>query len=157
DVKSGARRRPVHVIQLGDSHTAADHITGALRARLQARFGEGGRGALPPGRPFAAYSPRQVAVDQSDGWRLEASFVPSTWGSVALGAKRGQPAPIIRAGGSFGLSGWRLVSMRPGASVSVKADPEARFDRAVVCGIAGPGSGAVVVQAGGKAQRFDLG
>ena len=54
DVKAGKRARPVHIIQLGDSHTAADHITGALRARLQARFGEGGRGALPPGRPFAA-------------------------------------------------------------------------------------------------------
>jgi lysophospholipase L1-like esterase len=156
DVQSGARTRPVHIIQLGDSHTAADHITGALRSRLQARFGEGGRGALPPGRPYALYSPRQVEVDQSDGWRLDASFVPSNWGPVELGPKPGQPAPIDRAAGPFGLSGWRLVSQRSGASVGIKAEAEARFDRAVVCGLAGPGSGAILVQAAGKSERLDL-
>ena len=113
-VKSGARTRPVHIIQLGDSHSAADHITGALRARLQANFGEGGRGALPPGRPFAAYAPRQVEVSQSDGWRMEASFLPSNWTAAQRAAKPGQPAPVEAGPGPFGLSGWKLVSTRPG-------------------------------------------
>lgn len=156
EVKAGTRTRPVHIIQLGDSHTAADHIAGGVRARLQARFGEGGRGALPPGRPYALYSPRQVTVDQSDGWRLEASFVPTNWGASQLAAKPGQPAPIVRATGAFGLSGWRLVSTKPGAKVSIKTDPEARFDRAVICAMAGPGEGALVVQAGAHSERFPL-
>ena len=122
-VKSGARTRPVHIIQLGDSHTAADHITGALRARLQANFGEGGRGAMPPGRPFAGYAPRQVDIAQSDGWRLEASFLPGNWTAAQRAAKPGQPAPVEAGPGPYGLSGWRLVSSRPGATLTLTADP----------------------------------
>ena len=112
-VKTGQRTRPVHIIQLGDSHTAADHITGALRARLQANFGEGGRGALPPGRPYAGYAPRQVNVAQSDGWRLDASFLPANWTAAQRGAQPGQPAAAAQSHGPFGLSGWRLRCRRP--------------------------------------------
>jgi lysophospholipase L1-like esterase len=155
-VKAGARARPVHIIQIGDSHTAADHITGALRARLQARFGEGGRGALPPGRPYAAYAPRQVTVDQSDGWKLEASFLPTNWTAAQRAAKPGQPAPLELGTGPFGLSGWRLVSTKPGATVTLSADPEAQFDHAVVCAWAGPGAGAILVAAGESLERVDL-
>jgi lysophospholipase L1-like esterase len=156
EVKAGTRTRPVHIIQLGDSHTAADHITGALRARLQARFGEGGRGALPPGRPFAAYSPRQVEVSQSDGWRLDASFLPSNWTPSQKAAKPGQPAPVDSAPGPYGLSGWRLVSTRPGATVTLSADSEAQFDHATVCALSGPGAGAIMVNAGETYERIDL-
>ncbi|HWE46939.1 MAG TPA: GDSL-type esterase/lipase family protein [Caulobacteraceae bacterium] len=155
-VKSGARTRPVHIIQLGDSHTAADHITGALRARLQANFGEGGRGALPPGRPYAGYAPRQVNVAQSDGWRLDASFLPANWTAAQRGAQPGQPAAAESAHGPFGLSGWRLVSTRPGATLTLTADPEASFDHATVCALAGPGAGAIVVTAGDTRERIDL-
>ncbi|HEY3812781.1 MAG TPA: GDSL-type esterase/lipase family protein [Caulobacteraceae bacterium] len=155
-VKTGARTRPVHIIQLGDSHTAADHITGALRARLQANFGEGGRGALPPGRPFAGYAPRQVDVAQSDGWRLEASFLPGNWTAAQRAAKPGQPAPVESGPGPYGLSGWRLVSSRPGASVTLTADPEAAFDHATVCALSGPGAGAILVNAGDTHERIDL-
>ncbi|EHN71843.1 hypothetical protein SMCF_8746, partial [Streptomyces coelicoflavus ZG0656] len=42
--EAGGRDRPVHILQVGDSHTAGDRITGAVRARWQARFGVGGRG-----------------------------------------------------------------------------------------------------------------
>jgi hypothetical protein len=35
----GSNGPPVVILQLGDSHSAADHISGALRARLQASFG----------------------------------------------------------------------------------------------------------------------
>ena len=155
-VKTGARTRPVHIIQIGDSHTAADHITGALRARLQANFGEGGRGALPPGRPFAAYAPRQVDIAQSDGWRLEASFLPGNWTAAQRAAKPGQPAPVEAGPGPYGLSGWRLVSARPGATLTLTADPEASFDHATVCALAGPGAGAILVVAGDTRERIDL-
>ncbi len=156
DVKAGKRLRPVHIIQVGDSHTAADHITGALRARLQARFGEGGRGALPPGRPYAGYAPRQVDVAQSDGWLLDASFLPTNWTPAQRAAKAGQPAPLVSAPGPYGLSGWRLVSTKPGASVTLTADPEASFDHANICALAGPGAGTLVVTAGSQSERVSL-
>ncbi|MCB9575051.1 MAG: hypothetical protein H6709_23495 [Kofleriaceae bacterium] len=44
----GAR---VAIVQFGDSHTAGDRLTGELRAVLQQRFGDAGRGFLLTGRP----------------------------------------------------------------------------------------------------------
>ncbi len=136
ELKSGRRAAPVQILQIGDSHTAADIIASTVRARLQARFGEAGRGLLPPGDPFVGYAPRQIEVTQSGGWKLQPSF------------------PY--AGGAFGLSGWRLTSQRPGASISLQADPEARFDKAVVCAMAGPGAGALRVSAGRTSARVSF-
>jgi lysophospholipase L1-like esterase len=155
-VKAGTRTKPVHIIQLGDSHTAADHITGALRARLQSRFGEGGRGAMPPGRPFLGYAPRQVDVTQSDGWRLDASFLPANWSVSQRGTAANPGTPSQVAGGPFGLSGWRLISTRAGASVTVSADPEAHFDHATICAQAGPDAGTLIVSAGDVHERMAL-
>ncbi|MDQ7813412.1 GDSL-type esterase/lipase family protein [Brevundimonas sp.] len=67
--EAGTPDRPVHILQLGDSHTAGDRITGKTRAVLQARFGDGGRGVLPPGVPHEGYSPMQVEVTPTD-WRI---------------------------------------------------------------------------------------
>ena len=39
----------VNILQIGDSHTAADHFSGRLRELFQASFGNAGRGMLPPG------------------------------------------------------------------------------------------------------------
>ena len=159
-MKSGARARPVHIIQLGDSHTAADHITGALRARLQANFGEGGRGAMPPGRPFAAYAPRpgrHHAVRRDGASRPASATPPPTGPQRNSAAKPGQPAHAVEPGpGPYGLSGWRLVSTRPGATLTLTADPEAAFDHATVCALAGPGAGAILVTAGDTHERIDL-
>lgn len=63
------KRSDIAILQIGDSHTAADHFTGRLRTLLQLRFGNGGRGFLPPGAPHDYYRPHQVAVAQSAGWK----------------------------------------------------------------------------------------
>lgn len=42
------KKESSHIIQLGDSHTAADFFTGALRTALQQRYGNAGPGWLPP-------------------------------------------------------------------------------------------------------------
>ncbi|AWF40276.1 MULTISPECIES: SGNH/GDSL hydrolase family protein [Proteus] len=42
------RRQRVHIVQLGDSHTAADFFSGKLRERFQADYGNGGIGFIPP-------------------------------------------------------------------------------------------------------------
>src|SRR5580658_2304584 len=43
---------PTRVLQLGDSHTANDSLSGRLRDRFHARFGDAGRGWLPAGLAF---------------------------------------------------------------------------------------------------------
>lgn len=65
-----------HIIQLGDSHTAADFFTGALRTALQQRYGNAGPGWLPPawirGQRSAALKPGEATSDQ---WQLTSSRV----------------------------------------------------------------------------------
>jgi lysophospholipase L1-like esterase len=125
---------PVHILQIGDSHSAGDSITGAWRQILQARHGGGGRGVLPPGDPFPGFLPRGVRVAGSAGWRVEATF-----GSAAPA----DPEAV------FGLSGFRLTAARAGASIALAAEAAAAFDRLVVCAVTGPGAGGYVVTLGG--------
>ncbi len=61
------------IVQLGDSHTAGDRFSGYLRARLQRRFGDAGRGMLAPGRVYRYYRPSQTHVMQTLGWDVESS------------------------------------------------------------------------------------
>ena len=130
--------RPVRILQIGDSHTAGDQITGSWRTLLQARFGGGGRGVLPPGRPYAGYLTRGITAAQSDGWRVNGIF-----GAAYAGA--GAPA--------IGISGYSLTSTRAGATISLTADPAQAFDRFTVCALTGRGAGQLTLIAG--PQRID--
>lgn len=107
----------VHVVQIGDSHTAGEVIPGTLRSRLQGRFGRGGRGYLAPGVPFAGYAPRQVVVE-TEGW---------DW----------TPRPA-RVGGYAGIERTGLFGgparVGPGATLTLTPDPEAATSRLGVCG-----------------------
>lgn len=38
------KNKSIHIVQLGDSHTAADIMTGTLRTQLQGQLGNGGMG-----------------------------------------------------------------------------------------------------------------
>src|SRR5271156_4609896 len=58
----------VRVIQFGDSHTAADVFTGALRTLFQQKFGDGGAGFQYAGYPFAGYRIHGTKRAQSTGW-----------------------------------------------------------------------------------------
>ena len=58
----------VRVIQFGDSHTAADVFTGALRTLFQGKFGDGGAGFSYAGYPFAGYRIHGTRRAQSTGW-----------------------------------------------------------------------------------------
>ncbi len=46
ELARGVRREPVRVLWLGDSHTMADHLTGAVRSALFERYTPGGPGYL---------------------------------------------------------------------------------------------------------------
>jgi lysophospholipase L1-like esterase len=58
----------VRVIQFGDSHTAGESFTGALRSLFQGKFGDGGAGFSFPGYPFAGYRIHGTRRAQSTGW-----------------------------------------------------------------------------------------
>jgi hypothetical protein len=146
-LETGNRATPVRILQIGDSLTANDLISTALRQRLQGRFGAGGRGATPVGSPYRGYHPDQIETDQTDGWRVEASFGPALRGD--------RPNPTASPG-PFGLSGWRLSTDAPGQVVTLDARVGAFFDTATVCGLARPDGGAVEIAAGDQRERFDL-
>lgn len=134
-------KRPVHIVQIGDSHTAGDVLTGAWRGLLQDRYGNGGRGVLAAGRPWAGYFTRGVTTAMTPGWSVAATFGP---GSV-------EPRPPL------GLASYLLRTALPGANIGLTADtPAMAFDRVVVCGLAGPGNGALTVRLGARVESVDF-
>jgi lysophospholipase L1-like esterase len=135
-----AARDRVHILQIGDSHSAGDAITGGWREILQARYGGAGRGVLPPGRPYDGYLTRGVRVSMSPGWRVAADF-GTNWGG---------------GGTPLGLSAFTLTSQVDGATMAIEAEAGQAFDRFVVCGMAKAGAGSVVMRAGVDSVRFPL-
>ena len=133
-LRGGAR---VNILQLGDSHTSADAISNGLRVPLQARYGDGGRGSLAPGRPYQNYVTWQVTASQSAGWRV------SSWN--APGA-----APL-------GLSGFTQTAQGAGETIGLAADtPDHAFDRLTVCAATGPGAGGLTLRLGEVVQSWSL-
>lgn len=128
--EAGQRTRPVHILQIGDSHTAGDRITGALRAALQARFGNGGRGVLPPGVPYEGYRPFQVQIEASD------------WSTG--------PAPLTPAGGygraGVGLTGVQTLARGAAPVLTLIPDPGSEPRVLDLCARGGPAAGAVTVR-----------
>ena len=139
--EAGSREEPVRILQIGDSHTAGDRITGKLRADLQRRFGSGGRGGLPAGAPHDGYAPYQVQMEAADGWNVEiAPLRPAVRGWTAAfgpGAVRAQPVP--------------------GAALTLRFEPGAEPGRVGVCGWPrGPGEGLTIDTADGEPWPVDL-
>jgi lysophospholipase L1-like esterase len=97
----GHASRDVLVLQYGDSHTASDFGVSVLRHALQARFGEGGRGFVPIGRPWKTYGQEGVRGGMTQ--EFQPVMVTSAHG-------RGGSAD-----GSFGLLGVGLETSQPGA------------------------------------------
>jgi hypothetical protein len=135
-----AGARPVHILQIGDSHTAGDTITGAWRDILQQKYGSAGRGVLPPGRPFNGYITQGATVSMSPDWQIAGDF-GSAWSS---------PSPPL------GISAYSLTTRTAGASMSISADPNQAFNRFVVCALMRPGGGKLQMRAGVNSVTFDL-
>jgi lysophospholipase L1-like esterase len=101
----------VRVLWLGDSHTAADFLTGALRRKLSLRFGPGGPGFVRLGT--SPYRHEGVKVVREGRWRLEPE-PPSSRSS------EGDTA--------FGIAGLRAIP------TDTRARIEARLDARTVKG-----------------------
>jgi hypothetical protein len=91
----------VRILQFGDSHTAADIFTGAMRAHMQAQYGDGGLGFQFPGHPFAGYHLAGSQRSQSSGWFTEGNRFTS------LGD------------GDLGLGGISITAERPNETVTL--------------------------------------
>jgi lysophospholipase L1-like esterase len=123
--------RRLTVLQLGDSHTAADFFTGRVRERLQQMFGAGGMDYLVPGRPHPGVRSALFDSDVSDGWSYEAL----------------QKSDESRR---FYLSGFNAVAHRAGASLSLKAKSGLAYDSVQVAFLKQPGGGRAQVLVDGQ-------
>jgi lysophospholipase L1-like esterase len=94
---------PVRVLQYGDSHTAADELSGELRSLFQASFGNGGSGFSFAGKPWRTYRRRDVKTGSSDGWHTD-----------GLVARSGD--------GVYGLGGVSMTASAPRESVYIETE-----------------------------------
>ena len=138
--EAGTRDEPVRILQIGDSHTAGDRITGKLRADLQRRFGAGGRGGLPAGAPHDGYAPYQVQME-ARGWAVERAPLRA----AASGRTE-----------AFGPGAVRALAV-PGAELTLRFEPGAEAGRVGVCGWPrGPGEGLSIDVGDGEPWPVDL-
>jgi lysophospholipase L1-like esterase len=110
------------ILQLGDSHTAADIFTGRVRERLQQAFGTGGDAYIVPGKPHVGVRSALFESDATDGWTYEALQKSD--------AKR-----------RFYLSGFNAIAHHAGAALSMRSRGGRGYDRVEVAFLKQPGGG----------------
>ena len=131
ELENGLRKR-VTVVQIGDSHTEGDRFSGALRILLQHRFGNAGRGMLPPGMPFSDWLPLGLKVEQHGDWRVSSS-----------NKTKFDPIP-------YGVSGFAIHSTKAGNSFSLEAEDGGEFDWVDIGFYRQPAGGRLEVRADGE-------
>ena len=121
-----ATTAPVHILQFGDSHTAADMWTGGMRELVKEKFGDGGSGFSLAGSPFLGYRRFDAHGGGTNGWTSE-------------GLRTGN------GDGWFGLGGVSISTSRPMQSVYLDAE----CDHLEVYYLQQPGGGDVALYDGG--------
>lgn len=111
-LEAGTRREMVRIVWLGDSHTAADYLTGTLRTRLEKRFGVGGPGFVRVG--VKPYRHAQVRWACDGPWKVEP--VPP-------------PRRTLFDDGVFGFSGMRTLPDGAPAQAAFEVSPGAARGR----------------------------
>jgi lysophospholipase L1-like esterase len=124
----------VRILQLGDSHTAGDYFTADLRADFQERFGDSGRGMLPPGLAYPGLRQLEVKIAQQGRWTINNSLSE-------------------RARGPYGISGFSATSDRGGGRMSLTPTGDYGFDSAGIDYLERPGGGSLEVWVDGKLMR----
>ncbi len=123
--------RTIRILQLGDSHTASDQMSGRLRDLFQTQFGNAGRGMLPPGKPFPYYSTSRMKVGQTNSVKIIKSH---------LSAQNYY----------FGISGFRASINSPEDMIWMEAERSNSFSKVYIETITGPDSGTFGVRIDGK-------
>ena len=142
DVEAGQRDRPVRIAWWGDSAIVSDGYTGEIRARLQARFGDGGPGFVLAAPSFDGYLRKGVRLkrhkwethgvlrgERKDGRYGFGGVVASSWGGSGSTyiLEHGAPIDHVEVWHRVGpkLGGLQLFADeagQPTASVSTAAD-----------------------------------
>ena len=133
----------VRILHYGDSHTAADFLTTAIRRRLQKRFGDGGRGFVLFGNPWRTYGPKDVIVRSAGPWKSERILIA---------------ADASKLDGIYGLGGISAKTGKAGASSTVKTTKATGFGRKVsafeIFYLAQPGGGKFKLYLDGKLKEI---
>lgn len=105
----------IEVVHLGDSHTQSGYFTQAIRERLQARYGDAGRGWLTPYKMARTNQPFDYSITSTGrNWKSEKiSYV--------------NPAPLVGPGGVV------LTQTQKSAPVFHVSVRTGAFDRVLVC------------------------
>ena len=126
------------ILQLGDSHTAADYFTGRVRERLQEIYGSGGAGYIVPGKPHLGVRSALFKGETSEGWDYE---------TLQKSEEKQQ----------FYLSGFNAVARHAGAALNLTARGALGYDSLKVAFLKQPGGGhAQVLIDGALSGEIDL-
>jgi lysophospholipase L1-like esterase len=136
ELEAKRAKTDVRIAQLGDSHTASDYGTSIARARLAARFGDGGRGFIPLGQPYRRLFQAGEAMARGNGFEAD--------GAPLFGAR----APT--SDGLFGLAGFAMDSRLAGATMT--SELTASADSFEVAYLAQPGGGTFELSIDGKSR-----
>jgi lysophospholipase L1-like esterase len=123
-------QRGLVILQIGDSHTAADYFTGELRQKLQARYGNGGVGYLDAGKPHIGVRSGAMKVAASPGW---------TYHSIQRSENIGE----------FWLSGFNAVATASGEALTFASDTAVPFDSIEIEAQRQPGGGSIDISLDG--------
>jgi lysophospholipase L1-like esterase len=132
-------KRGLSILQIGDSHTSADFLSGELRRRLQARYGRGGTGYMTAGHPHVGVRSSTMKITASSGW---------TYKSLQK--------PDARVG-EFWLSGYDAIATAAGETMSFAYDEPHVFDMIEIEVVGQPGGGAIDIKLDGNVvKHLDL-
>jgi len=129
--KGPADKRGLVILQIGDSHTSADFLTGELRRRLQARYGRGGPGYITAGHPHIGVRSSSLKITASSGWSYKSLQRPDA-----------EPA-------EFWLSGYNAVASSRGETMSFASDEPQAFDMIEIEVVRQPGGGGIDIKLDG--------
>lgn len=128
-LNAAIKSRAVHIVQLGDSHTAADEMTDVLRQQLQNALGNGGMGWGMP-MYFSGQRMARFGYDNAG------------WSPVSSRTQRND---------NYTLGGLNAVPMRSGATLTIKAKQPEQTQNILVSIRQAAGDGAFIgVDANGK-------
>jgi hypothetical protein len=114
------------ILQIGDSHTAADYFTGEIRRILQERYGDGGPGYFVVGTPHIGVRHTLIKSALSAGW---------TYAALQKSA----------ANTRFSLAGFSTTAMASHETIRLSAESEMPYDLIEIETSAGPDRGAIDV------------
>ncbi|MDD9911308.1 MAG: hypothetical protein OXR62_16695 [Ahrensia sp.] len=124
---AGRRERPLTVLHIGGSHAEHADFASQMRAQLQSRFGDAGRGMMMPGSFETSGRDETATVALSGDWK--------------------QRDITQQRRGRFGLSGRSMATSAKGASMRLVANGDV-FDWAAVTVATGPQQGLVTLRVG---------